>query len=293
MSTRTHRGAAAKVGTGGAHAGPAADGAHAGRAADGAHAAHAGRAADGAHAAHAGRAADGAHAGRAASGDAEGASQRAARDTDGRLEQAAENVPAGRSSQQRIIASDKREAIMQAALDLFVERGFYGVAVPEIADRAQVGAGTIYRHFESKEALVNALYRQEKQRFAQNVVASFPAIERARELFRALWNRMAAYATANHASFVFLELHHHAPYLDVQSRAVEQRMLQLFEGVITAAQGRGELKDAPPRLLMGIVMGAFTGVIRSCVESESSAEGYLSRADWKLAEQCVWEAIRA
>ena len=60
--------------------------------------------------------------------------------------------------------SDKREAIMQAALELFVERGFYGTAVPEIADRAGVGAGTIYRYFESKEALVNALYREQKMR---------------------------------------------------------------------------------------------------------------------------------
>ena len=60
---------------------------------------------------------------------------------------------------------DKREAILQAALELFVERGFYGTAVPEIADRASVGAGTIYRYFESKEALVNAIYRQEKLRF--------------------------------------------------------------------------------------------------------------------------------
>jgi AcrR family transcriptional regulator len=45
--------------------------------------------------------------------------------------------------------SDKREAIMAAALDLFVERGFYGTAVPEIAEKAGVGAGTIYRYFES------------------------------------------------------------------------------------------------------------------------------------------------
>jgi TetR/AcrR family transcriptional regulator, repressor of fatR-cypB operon len=198
-----------------------------------------------------------------------------------------------RPSQQRIAVSDKRDAIMQAALELFVARGFYGVAVPEIADLAQVGAGTIYRHFESKEALVNAIYRQEKQRFAQSVVSSIPAIDRSRELFRALWTRMAAFATANQASFVFLELHHHAPYLDDASRAVEQRMLALFEGVITAAQTRGELKAAPPRLLMGIVMGAFTGVIRSCVESESEAERHVSTADWKFAEQCVWEAIRA
>jgi TetR/AcrR family transcriptional regulator, repressor of fatR-cypB operon len=191
----------------------------------------------------------------------------------------------------RLIAVEKRDAIMQAALELFVERGFYGVAVPEIAERAQVGAGTIYRHFESKEALVNALYRQEKQRFAQTVITSFPAIERARELFRTLWTRMATFATTNESSFVFLELHHHAPYLDDNSRAVEQRMIELFEGVIAAAQSRGELKLAPPRLLMGIVMGAFTGVMRSCVEAELGHE--VSAADWKTAEQCVWEAIRA
>jgi AcrR family transcriptional regulator len=191
----------------------------------------------------------------------------------------------------RLVGVEKREAIMQAALELFVERGFYGVAVPEIAERAQVGAGTIYRHFESKEALVNALYRQEKQRFAQTVITSFPAIDRARELFRTLWTRMSTFATTNQASFVFLELHHHAPYLDDQSRSVELRMIALFEGVIKAAQDRGELKLAPPRLLMGIVMGAFTGVMRSCVEAEAGHE--TSAADWKLAEQCVWEAIRA
>ena len=47
---------------------------------------------------------------------------------------------------------DKREAVLGAALELFVERGFHGTTVPEIAERAGVGAGTIYRHFASKEA---------------------------------------------------------------------------------------------------------------------------------------------
>ncbi|MGN6106845.1 MAG: helix-turn-helix domain-containing protein, partial [Kofleriaceae bacterium] len=61
----------------------------------------------------------------------------------------------------RRVAGDKREAIIAAALELFVERGFFGTAVPEIAERAGVGAGTIYRYFESNEALVNAIYRQE------------------------------------------------------------------------------------------------------------------------------------
>lgn len=196
--------------------------------------------------------------------------------------------PSTRASH-RAIATDKREAIVHAALELFVERGFFGTAVPEIADKAGVGAGTIYRYFESKEALVNALYRQEKQRFAERVISDFPQAIIARELFRTMWMRMATFAVENPAPFIFMELHHHASYLDAQSRALEARMLELFTNVVTAAQARGELKVGPPRLLMSIVMGAFVGVIRSCVEIDQP----LDQADWKLAEQCVWEAIRA
>ncbi|MEO8840442.1 MAG: TetR/AcrR family transcriptional regulator [Kofleriaceae bacterium] len=185
-------------------------------------------------------------------------------------------------------ATNKREAVMHAALDLFVERGFYGTAVPEIADQARVGAGTIYRYFPSKEALVNELYREEKLRFGASVIDNFPT-GNARELFRTLWMRMAKFAVENEKSFVFLELHHHARYLDPESRAVEKRMTALFTNVIIAAQARGELKVGAPQLFMGLVMGAFIGVIRSCVEDDHKA----SDADWTLAEQCVWEAIRA
>jgi len=205
--------------------------------------------------------------------------------------------PASRPSQRSLgvsdTRSDKREAIMAAALGLFVERGFYGTAVPEIAERAGVGAGTIYRYFESKEALVNALYRAEKMKFAQNVVdrvnAAGSAREPARELFRRLWMHMADFAVAHPESFVFLELHHHAAYLDTESRALEQRMLALFGGVVLSAQARGELKSGDARLMMGIVMGGFIGVIRCCMENAKPLE----TADWAFAERCMWEAIRA
>lgn len=205
-------------------------------------------------------------------------------------------APAPRGSQPAIPAGgpkrgsgDKREAILEAALHLFVERGFYGTAVPEIAERAGVGAGTIYRYFESKEALVNAIYRQEKLHFGHTVLDDFPPAAPTREQFRLLWTRMAKFATVHPSAFIFIELHHHARYLDAQSREVEQRMTELFTAIVTTAQARGELKAGEPRLLMGLVMGAFVGVIRSCVDTDRPVED----ADWKLAEQCVWEAIRS
>jgi AcrR family transcriptional regulator len=197
--------------------------------------------------------------------------------------------PKTRSSQPAMAGADRREAILDAALELFVERGFFGTAVPEIADRAGVGAGTIYRYFESKEALVNAIYRQQKLAFANVVLDAFPVTAPTREQFRLLWMRMAKFATEHTSAFIFLELHHHARYLDAESRAVEHRMTDLFTHVVTGAQARHELKAGPPRLLMGLVMGAFVGVIRSCVEADQP----LREADWKLAEQCLWEAVRS
>jgi AcrR family transcriptional regulator len=184
---------------------------------------------------------------------------------------------------------DKRAAIINAALGLFVERGFYGTAVPEIAERASVGAGTIYRYFDSKEALVNAIYRELKMEFAKGVLDDFPASAPTREQFRLLWMRMAKFAIANTSAFIFLELHHHAQYLDAESRAVEQRMLGFITHVVTSAQARHDLKAGPPRLLMGIVIGAFVGVVRSCVEIDQP----VGDANWLLAEQCCWEAIRS
>ena len=40
----------------------------------------------------------------------------------------------------------------------FAERGYDGTTIPMIAEKAKVGAGTIYRYFENKEALVNSLF---------------------------------------------------------------------------------------------------------------------------------------
>ncbi|CAN5771885.1 TetR/AcrR family transcriptional regulator [soil metagenome] len=201
--------------------------------------------------------------------------------------------PANRPSAAAIGAKksggDKREQILDAALDLFVERGFFGTAVPEIAEQAGVGAGTIYRYFDSKEALVNTIYRQQKMTFASVALAEFPATAPTREQFRTLWMRMAKFASANPKAFVFMELHHHARYLDADNVALEQRMFELFTNVVITAQAKGDLKVGPPRLLMGIVMGAFVGVIRCCLDVGDPLE----KADWKLAEQILWEAIRA
>jgi len=49
---------------------------------------------------------------------------------------------------------EKSRAILEAAIDVFSERGFDALTIEEVAARAEVGKATVYRRWNSKEALV-------------------------------------------------------------------------------------------------------------------------------------------
>ncbi|MCY7913714.1 helix-turn-helix domain-containing protein, partial [Bacillus haynesii] len=49
-------------------------------------------------------------------------------------------------------SESKYQKIIEASLVLFADRGFDAATIPMIAEKANVGAGTIYRYFDSKEA---------------------------------------------------------------------------------------------------------------------------------------------
>ncbi|CEI83291.1 TetR family transcriptional regulator [Oceanobacillus oncorhynchi subsp. incaldanensis] len=51
----------------------------------------------------------------------------------------------------------KQIAILEAATDLFAEKGYAGTSTSEIATKAEVAEGTIFKHFKSKKGLLMAV----------------------------------------------------------------------------------------------------------------------------------------
>jgi AcrR family transcriptional regulator len=183
----------------------------------------------------------------------------------------------------------KRDAILSAALELFAERGFHGTAVPLVADKAGVGAGTIYRYFPSKESLVNELYLREKGELGRVLFQGFPFEASPREQFHHFWSKCTRYARDFPLSFKFLELHHHAPYLGNECRRLENEVLEpAFQFLMQTAHAK-ITKPLPVTLLGAIVWGAFVGMIRAAWEGRID----LTTENVDAAEQCCWEAIRA
>ena len=164
----------------------------------------------------------------------------------------------------------KRELILDGALELFAERTFAGSPVPLIAERAGVGLGTIYRYFDSKEALVNELYRKWKATMAADVIGERPTDPSIRSEFVALWTGLARFASAHPLAFVFLEAQHHDAYLDQQSKqeglVLEDHALRF----IRRAQRANEVRSGPPRVLLALAMGSFRGLVRDCTVTAST-----------------------
>ena len=183
--------------------------------------------------------------------------------------------------------TDKADAILAAALSLFVERGYHGTAVPAIAERAGVAAGTIYHHFTSKEELVNAVFRMWKERIAREVHASFPVSAPPREQFRAMWNQLAQFALSNPEAYSFLEFHHHASYLDAANKALDAGLKQFAAAIVGQAQVAGIVKPLDPLLLMELVFGAFNGMMRAHFEGRVVLDAERIAA----AEAACWDGI--
>src|ERR1700742_5096260 len=102
-----------------------------------------------------------------------------------------------------------KERILAAALELFAAYGYHGTSIPQVLEKARVGAGTVYRLFESKEALVNAVFRDAKRRLEAALRTDLDPNAEPRALFDAFWKRLSDFARREPIAFRFLELQDH------------------------------------------------------------------------------------
>jgi AcrR family transcriptional regulator len=184
---------------------------------------------------------------------------------------------------------DKRAAILDAALELFAERTFEGTPVPLIAERAGVAAGTIYRYFENKEALVNALYRRCKGELRDVLADAIATGTTHEERFRLMWRGQWLFAAEHPHALAFLETQHHEAYLDAESHALSGDIEVAAVAYVRAAQADGAIRQAPPEMLIALAFGAFVGMVKQAGPGGLLFDEEAVRA----SADVMWSALRA
>ncbi len=182
-------------------------------------------------------------------------------------------------------ADDKRARLLAAALNLFEARGFDGVAVPEIARAAGVAVGTVYRYFATKEALVNALFRQWKGAYNDMVLVPSPPGLEPRAVFLRTWHRMTLFARTHPKAVRFLDLHHHGAYLDDESRALSKAYGETAREFVNTARAAGAIRDLEPAMVVALMWGAAAGLAKfaasGTLDFNADTAGEMGEAVWR------------
>jgi AcrR family transcriptional regulator len=154
----------------------------------------------------------------------------------------------------RADAQRNRERLVDAAKAAFAEAGAE-VSLEEIARRAGVGIGTLYRHFPSRDAVVAAVYRREVQQMAEaaaRLLTSSAPGEALHEWMRLLVDYIATKKVIASAL---------GPMAGEIHAASGLRMIDAITLLVERARGAGDIRpDADPddilRALIGFTYGA-------------------------------------
>ncbi|MBP1753273.1 MAG: TetR family transcriptional regulator [Geobacteraceae bacterium] len=186
---------------------------------------------------------------------------------------------------------DKRHEIVNAALELIAEQGFHGAPMALIAERAGVGAGTIYRYFENKDVLINDLYLEVEKKIWSDLLVGYPMKKPIRERFLHLGTSLLRYFISHPLDFRYLEQFHNSPYGVAYRRdriLGKKEGCDIFRELFEEGVSCHVMKDLPLVILFAMSFGPLLAVMRDHIL------GFIRLDDDLIAKtgEACWDGVR-
>ena len=172
-------------------------------------------------------------------------------------------------------SEDKRNAILDAATRLFAERGLTAAPTSEISKQAGVAEGTLFTYFETKDDLINALYREIKLELGDAMMSDFPRKKNVRTKLQHVWDRYVNWGIAHPRQRKALAQLQVSEALTKESRKAGGAPFVEFQAMIRAAiDGRVFRHDLPAELISQSLAALVEATVDLTVSNPSKANKY-------------------
>ena len=181
-----------------------------------------------------------------------------------------------------------RQRLLRAAAELYTTIGYRATTTPEIAARAGVAEGTIYRHFKGKESLLNEVYR-DAQRGGAELVGEVD-IDMAvppRDRLLAIARRIILEAKNDAARMRMLLQSREERLLDEQSRDAALEFQAALQQIVASGKSDGRVRSGPADLWASV----WLALVAFAAERVSAGEWAPDHPQVALTLEAAWDAI--
>lgn len=164
----------------------------------------------------------------------------------------------------------RKQDIMEKATLLFAEKGYQGTTTAEIAKAVGISEGAIFRHFKSKEELLQSIFISIRERFFANLEQefSFRPDEDGLGMVLRLTRIYCKFYETMELEFDFI--HANNPYrmpqvgeqCRVEMKRINGKMVELLTIGITLGLKDGSIREMPVRAGAVMVAGLLSGIVR-------------------------------
>lgn len=152
---------------------------------------------------------------------------------------------------------DKEKAILDAAVQVFAERGFWNTPTSLISSTAGVAGGTLFNYFATKDDLINAVYLDIKRELAERIMGDYPRSGSLRDKAWHVWSRSIEWGVEQPEKFKVMQQIHSSFEVSAAVQAEGREPFVEFEQAVSDSMARGEIR-AYPAEFMGAIMNSFS-----------------------------------
>lgn len=183
---------------------------------------------------------------------------------------------------------DKKQAALEATLELIAGQGFHGTPMSQIAKRANIGVGTIYRYFSGKEELINELYLFIKKRVTDAILKNYRKDKPVTENFREILRDFIRYMAAHPAEMSFHEQYSNSPLITQVTKEQGVQIMEPIRDLFERARSEDLIKELPDDILLTMVMGAVFSLAKLYIWAGIDIQNGALAAE----TDAVWDMIK-
>ena len=175
------------------------------------------------------------------------------------------------SGQARAVITDKREAILRAAIKVFAQKGYFNSKVADIAKEAGIADGTVYLYFKSKDEVLHSVFDRAMEEFIAEGRREIAEIERAdKRLERIARLHLEKLGADRDLAVVFqVELRGSTKFMEEFSGGGFAEYLDIIRRTIFEGQKAGVFRtDLKPITAAKILYGALDEMVTNWILSK-------------------------